>query len=79
MKKMINNKTFEENIDALEKITAELSREGITLEESLALYQQGVELSRVCNQYLEDTERTIKMLRVSNDGEVEEKDLPENN
>ena len=79
MKKMINNKTFEENIEALEKITAELSREGITLEESLALYQQGVELSRVCNQYLEDTERTIKMLRVSNDGEVEEKDLPENN
>lgn len=70
---------FEQAMDRLEKITAELSREGITLEESLALYEEGVALARMCNSRLEDTERKIKMLQISADGEIEEKDFLENN
>ena len=70
---------FEQAMDRLEKITAELSREGITLEESLALYEEGVALARLCNSRLEDTERKIKMLQISADGEIEEKDFLENN
>ena len=71
--------SFEQAMERLEKITAELSREGITLEESLSLYEEGVALARTCNQYLEDTERKIKMLQISSDGEIEEKDFPVNN
>ena len=70
---------FEQAMDRLEKITVELSREGITLEESLTLYEEGVALARMCNSRLEDTERKIKMLQISADGEIEEKDFLENN
>lgn len=70
---------FEKAMERLEKITAELSREGITLEESLALYEEGVALARICNQQLEATERKIKTLQISADGEIEEKDFLQNN
>ena len=68
---------FENAMERLEKITQELSREGITLEESLALYEEGVSLARVCNKKLDETERKIKILQVSQDGEIEETDFLE--
>ena len=73
-KKDIN---FEKAIERLEKITQELSREGITLEESFALYEEGVTLARICNQKLDDTERKIKILQITENGEVEENDFLE--
>ena len=79
MENTMQDMNFEQAMDRLEKITAELSREGITLEESLALYEEGVALARMCNSRLEDTERKIKMLQISADGEIEEKDFLENN
>lgn len=74
MSKDIN---FEQAMERLEKITEELSREGITLEESLALYEEGVALARICNKKLEDTERKIKILQISDNGEIEEKNFSE--
>lgn len=70
---------FEKAMERLENLTVELSREGITLEESLALYEEGVALARLCNKRLEETERKIKTLQISADGEIEEKDFPLNN
>lgn len=73
---MQNNEiNFEQAMERLEKITVLLSREGITLEESLALYEEGVALARACNKKLEDTERQIKLLQISENGEIEEKDF----
>ena len=68
---------FEKAMERLEQITQELSREGITLEESLALYEEGVALARVCNKKLDETERKIKILQISEDGEIDEKDFSE--
>lgn len=73
----IKDINFEKTMDRLEKITQELSREGITLEESLALYEEGVALARICNKKLDDTERKIKILQISEDGEIDEKDFSE--
>lgn len=73
-----SNINFESAMERLEKITQELNREGITLEESLTLYEEGVKLVKVCNQMLEDTERKIKILQISENGEIEEKDFSEN-
>ena len=73
----IKDINFEKAMDRLEKITQELSREGITLEESLALYEEGVALARICNKKLDDTERKIKILQISEDGEIDEKDFSE--
>ena len=68
---------FEASMERLEKIVAELSREGITLDESLALYEDGVALAKLCNAKLEETERKIKILQVSQYGEISEEDFSE--
>ena len=74
----IENMSFEEAMKRLDEITEELSREGVSLDRSLALYEEGVKLARVCNEKLEDTERKIKMLQISQSGEVSEKDFVPN-
>ena len=71
----IENMSFEEAMKRLDEITEELSREGVSLDRSLSLYEEGVKLARVCNEKLEDTERKIKMLQISQSGEVSEKDF----
>ena len=73
--KKVENIDLEAAMKRLDKITEELSREGIGLEESLALYEEGVKLVRLCNKKLDETERRIKILRMSADGEMTEQDL----
>ena len=74
-KKDRENMSFEEAMAGLEAVTAELAKEGLPLEEAMALYGQGVELVRVCNQKLEAAERTIKLLGCNEDGEITETDF----
>ena len=69
---------FEKAIKRLEQITEELGKEGVRLDDALALYEEGVKLVKACNATLEDTERKIKMLRVCATGELEEADFNEN-
>lgn len=76
--KKVENIELEAAMKRLDKITEELSREGIGLEESLALYEEGVKLVRICNRKLDETERRIKILRMSADGEMTEQDLDTN-
>ncbi len=71
----IENINFEDAMKRLDKITEELSREGVELENALALYEEGVKLARICNAKLETTERKIKMLQLSQSGELTEKDF----
>ena len=66
---------FESAMSRLEKITEELSREGVKLEDALSLYEEGVGLVKECNKMLEETERKIKILQLSVNGELEEKDF----
>ncbi len=67
--------TFEDAMKRLDKITEELSGEGVSLEEALELYEEGVKLVRECNKKLEDTERKIKILQLSPSGELTEADF----
>ena len=67
--------TFEEAIRELEKIAVSLENEKIELDESLKLYEEGVRLVRYCNKLIESAERKIKVLTLSSDGELEEKDF----
>ena len=75
MTEKIDTFNFEDAMKRLDKITEELSREGVELEKALALYEEGVKLVVSCNSKLEDTERKIKMLQVSANGELVEKDF----
>ena len=78
MEKDNKNIDFESAMGRLEKITEELAREGVKLEDALSLYEEGVGLVRECNKTLEQTERKIKILQLSASGELEEKDFQAN-
>ena len=60
--------TFESQLAALEKIVRELERGDLPLEESLELFEQGVRLSRQCQERLSQAERRIEVLLRDADG-----------
>lgn len=55
-------KDFEAAIAELEGIVKKLEEGDLALEQSLALYERGVQLSRFCHARLEDAERRIEIL-----------------
>lgn len=55
-------KDFEAAIAELESIVKKLEDGDLSLEQSLALYERGVQLSRFCHARLEDAERRIEIL-----------------
>jgi exodeoxyribonuclease VII small subunit len=55
-------KDFEAAIAELESIVKKLEEGDLALEQSLALYERGVQLSRFCHARLEDAERRIEIL-----------------
>lgn len=69
------NIDFESAMKRLDEITNQLSREGVSLDKALALYEEGVNLARLCNDKLDETDRKIKLLQLSQDGEVIQKDF----
>ena len=79
MNEKINEAYADQSLEALikrvDEIAAKLGSDEITLEESLALYEEGVSLIRVCNEKLGAAERKIKMLKISAGGEIEETDV----
>lgn len=54
--------SFEEAMEQLEHIVAELETGELSLEESVAQFQQGMELSKYCHQQLEQAEKSITIL-----------------
>jgi exodeoxyribonuclease VII small subunit len=55
-------KDFEAAISELESIVKKLEEGDLPLEQSLALYERGVQLSRFCHARLEEAERRIEIL-----------------
>jgi len=55
-------KDFETAIGELESIVKKLEEGDLPLEQSLALFERGVQLSRFCHARLEEAERRIEIL-----------------
>jgi exodeoxyribonuclease VII small subunit len=55
-------KDFEAAIGELESIVKKLEEGDLPLEQSLALYERGVQLSRFCHGRLEEAEKRIELL-----------------
>jgi exodeoxyribonuclease VII small subunit len=55
-------KDFEAAIGELETIVKKLEDGDLALEQSLQLYERGVQLSRFCHARLEEAERRIEIL-----------------
>ena len=66
---------FEEALKKLEKIVEELENGGLSLDEALKKYQEGIELSRMCAQRLEAAKKKIDTLVKNKKGEFELKPL----
>jgi exodeoxyribonuclease VII small subunit len=56
------NQTFESTLSELEKIVRRLEDGDLSLEESLKLFEDGVRLSRECQERLNQAERRIEIL-----------------
>jgi exodeoxyribonuclease VII small subunit len=56
---------FEQAITELDSIVRTLEQGDLPLEQSLALFERGVKLSRFCHDRLEDAERRITVLTQS--------------
>jgi exodeoxyribonuclease VII small subunit len=65
----LKQKDFESALKELEEIVKELEKGDLTLEQSLAGYENGVRLARFCNAKLEEAEKRIEMLRIDDQGE----------
>lgn len=52
--------SFEEALSRLEVIVEKLEDESITLDESIALYEEGIILSKKCTETLEEAELRIQ-------------------
>jgi len=61
-------RTFEASLEALEQIVRELERGDLSLERSLELFEQGIRLSRECQERLNQAERRIEVLLRDNQG-----------
>ena len=57
---------FEECLQRLEKIVQELERGGVPLEESLKLFEEGMQLSAACRKELEEAEGKVEILLKQN-------------
>ncbi|MGI8470386.1 MAG: exodeoxyribonuclease VII small subunit [Pyrinomonadaceae bacterium] len=65
---MNSKNSFETSLSALEKIVRKLEEGDLTLEESLKLFEDGVRLSRECQERLGQAERRIEILLKDEDG-----------
>lgn len=68
MKNEEQTRTFEASLEALEQIVHQLEGGDLPLEKSLELFEQGIRLSRECQDRLSQAERRIEVLLRDNHG-----------
>jgi exodeoxyribonuclease VII small subunit len=61
-------RSFEASLEALERIVQQLESGDLPLEKSLELFEQGIRLSRECQERLSQAERRIEVLLRDNQG-----------
>lgn len=54
--------TFEEAFQRLDEVVRKLEQGDLALEESLALYEEGVSLAAVCNEWLDKADLRVRQI-----------------
>lgn len=67
--------TFAAKMKRLEKIVEQLESEDFDLEKSVALFEQGVKLTKECGKSLREAERKVEILLKQENGDVEAKEF----
>ena len=68
---------FEASIKRLEEIVEILEQGSVTLDEVMAMYEEGVNISKRCLERLQQAETKLKRLSKSAEGTLELTDEPE--
>jgi exodeoxyribonuclease VII small subunit len=63
-------KKFEEALQELETIVQRLEDGNLSLDESLALFEEGIKLSRLCSQRLDEAEKKVEILLKDENGSL---------
>ena len=63
--------TFESAVKRLESIVHELESGDLTLDEALKKFQEGVKLSKLCSNKLDETEKKVSILLKDDEGNVQ--------
>ena len=66
--------SFEDNMKKLEEIATELEKGDLDLDTSVSKFEQGMKISKKCNDILENAEKKITIL-INNDGETKEEEF----
>ncbi len=72
---IMTNLTFEKALAELEQIVAKLEKGGISLNESLALFEKGVKMSRFLRGELDKAERKVEILLKDEKGNLKAEDF----
>lgn len=59
---MSQTQTFEKNLETLNAVIKKMEQQDVGLEESLKLYEQGIQLTRQCQKIIDDAEKKIEKL-----------------
>ncbi|MEI6082906.1 MAG: exodeoxyribonuclease VII small subunit [Verrucomicrobiota bacterium] len=65
-----NEPSFEQAVERLEKIVADMESAELPLEDVLKRYEDGTSLVRFCAQKLDEAEKKIELLQKKADGSV---------
>lgn len=68
--------SFEQALNGLERIVQALQDGGLTLEESIALFEEGMGLARICNERLNAADLKVTRLQTEFEEEPENEDEP---
>lgn len=71
---MKEEKSFEELMDDLENIAEELESDKLNLDDSMKKFEEGMKISKLCNEKLENAEKKISIL-LEKDGEIKEENF----
>ena len=71
------NMSFEDALASLDTLVKKLEGGALTLEESLAVFEEAASLVKLCNDKLEAAEKRVSILLKERDGEIAEKDFGE--
>ena len=76
--KKVSAKSFEESLRRLEEISNSLDNEDVGLDQAISLYEEGIELSKICMTKLKEAELKITSLRKNlENGSIEETQFKE--
>lgn len=70
--KVSKSKTFEKSLEELENVASMLEKGNLNLEEAISAFENGIKLSKECNEKLQKAEKRINILLEDESGEMKE-------